>query len=144
MYHEYYPDGRLKCEYSGGRADDGRFLLHGQERWYYPSGALMMECCYSLGNRIGSYIYYGEGGTPIWEWEYKPEGLAVYRTFHAGEINSCLRSVAAFRNRFAEGYAQTFAHNGELLKEAWYERGRIVRVTDLRKEIPAPIGKELI
>jgi hypothetical protein len=143
-YREYYSDGGLKCEYSGGRADDGRFLLHGPERWYYPSGTLMMECCYALGNRVGRYIYYGEAGAPVWEWEYKPEGLAVYRSFHAGETRGCPRSTAAFRNRFAEGCARTFARNGELLKEVWYERGRIVRVTDLRKETPALIGKEPI
>jgi hypothetical protein len=140
-YREYYSDGSLKCEYSGGKADDGRFLLHGPERWYYPSAALMMECCYELGSRIGRYIYYGETGAPIWEWDYKPDGLAVYRTFYTDETKGCVRSASAFRSRFAEGCAQTFTRNGELLKEVWYERGRIVRVTDLRKETPAPIGE---
>jgi hypothetical protein len=140
-FSEYYPGGALKGEYSGGLADDGRFLLHGPERWYYPSGALMMECRYELGSRRGRYVYYTEAGARIWEWDYKAGGLAVYRTFYPDEADGRLKSAAAFRNRFAEGCARTFARSGELLKEAWYERGRMVRVTDLRKESPAPLGE---
>jgi antitoxin component YwqK of YwqJK toxin-antitoxin module len=101
----------------------------------------MMECCYTLGNRTGRYGYYGETGDRIWEWDYQPDGLARYSTFYPGEAGGRLKSSAAFRNRFAEGCAQTFARNGELLKEVWYERGRILRVTDLRKERPAPTGE---
>lgn len=140
-YREYYAGGALKCEYSGGAADDGRFLLHGPERWYYPSGAPMMDCCYTLGNRTGRYVYYGETGARIWEWDYKADGLAVYRTFYPGETDGCLKSSSAFRNRFAEGRAQTFTRGGELLKEVWYERGRIIRLTNLHKETPAPAGE---
>jgi hypothetical protein len=140
-YREYYPGGALKSEYSGGTADDGRFLLHGPERWYYPSGIPMMECCYVLGNRTGRYVYYGETGARIWEWDYKAGGLARYRTFYPGEADGCLKSDATFRNRFAEGNAQTFARNGELLKEVWYEHGGIIRVTNLRKETLSPIGE---
>jgi hypothetical protein len=127
IFREYYTDGALKCEYSGGTADDGRFLLHGSEHWYYPSGAMMMECCYTLGNRISRYVYYTETGGRIWEWEYKPDGFAVYRTFYPDEADGCLKSVATFRNHFAEGCAQTFARDGELRKEVWYEHGHIVR-----------------
>ena len=141
-YSENDPStNRLKYEYSGGRADDGRFLLHGPERWYYPSGALMMECNYVLGNRSGRYAYYTEKGARLWEWDYKPDGLAVYRTFYPDGANGRLKSVAAFRGNFAQGCAQTYSPTGALLKEVWYEQGRISRVTDLRNEKPASIAE---
>ncbi|MDR2936717.1 MAG: SUMF1/EgtB/PvdO family nonheme iron enzyme [Rikenellaceae bacterium] len=139
-YRENYPSTRqVKYEYSGGTADDGRFLLHGPERWYYPSGALMMECNYILGKRSGRYAYYTEAGSRIWEWDYKPSGLAVYRTFYPDEADGRLKSVAAFRSNIAQGCAQIYSRTGALLKETWYKDGHISRVTDLRTEKPAVI-----
>ena len=139
-YRENYPSSsQVQYEYSGGTADDGRFLLHGPERWYYPSGALMMECNYVLGKRAGRYAYYTEAGARIWEWDYKPDGLVVYRTFYPDEPDGRLKSVAAFRNNIAEGCAQTYSRTGALLKETWYENGHISRVTNLRTETTARI-----
>ena len=141
-YRENYPStSQVRYEYSGGTADDGRFLLHGPERWYYPSGKLMMECNYNLGNRSGRYAYYTEAGSRIWEWDYKPDGLVVYRTFYPDEPDGKLKSVAAFRDNIAEGCAQTYSRAGVLLKEVWYEDGKLARTTNLRTETPADISK---
>ncbi len=138
-YSENYPSSKqVQYEYSGGTADDGRFLLHGPERWYYPSGVMKMECNYVLGQRSGRYAYYTEAGAPIWEWDYKPDGLAVYRTFYPDDSGK-LKSVAAFRDNIAQGCAQLYSRTGALLKETWYKDGQIGRVTDLRTEKPAVI-----
>jgi len=137
-YTETYENGDIKCVYSGGIADDGRFLLHGEEKWFYPDGKLMTTCTYKMGERIGNYVYYSNTGNKIWEWNYTDDGVAVYKTYHE---NGLLRSIGRYKNRKAKGIAQTYSSEGKLLSEVLFENGRIVSVKDLKKEEPTPMAE---
>ena len=44
-------------KYHGGVANNGRFLLHGRETWYYENGTVQYEVEYQLGEKIGREIY---------------------------------------------------------------------------------------
>jgi len=124
-YQERYADGGVKCVYSGGTAPDGRFLLHGEEKWYYPSGELMTEARYQFGRRVGAYTHYSPEGRKIWEWEYLDDHVSLYKTYYT---NGGLRTVGRYRNRIAEGWAERYEPDGKLAARALFENGEIVKV----------------
>lgn len=138
-YREYWPDGTLRCRYSGGIADDGRFLLDGEEELYYPDGRKMSTGYFHLGKRTGTYTYYDKQGNPCWMWEYKDDKKAVYRTYHSH--SDLLKTICPFNNRMADGIAQTFDRGGKVTEEVTYKNGCIVERTNLQKEPPAPMGE---
>ena len=89
VYTEYYPDGSIKLEYSGGTADDGKFLLDGIESWYYPDGNIQRKSIYRLGKKTGTEEYYSEDCKKLWCWEYFDAAASVCKTFHSsGKIKS--------------------------------------------------------
>jgi len=139
-YSEYYEDGSLKCVYSGGLTRDGRFLLHGEEKWYYRSGKLMTRCQYEKGYRVGEYTYWDEDGNKIWEWVYGKGNTAIYKTYYK---NNVLKSVGRYTGKIANGVAQLYSRDGTLLSEVLFENGTIIKVKDLKREEPSPIGEIL-
>lgn len=123
-YTEKYENGQVKCVYSGGFAEDGRFLLHGEERWYYPSGQLMTECTYEYGVRKNRYVHYSELGDKIWEWEYLKDNTAVYKTYYS---NNQLKTVGRYRSRIAEGWSETYSPEGKVTARFLFDNGRIIK-----------------
>ena len=136
-YKEYWSDGTLRCSYSGGIADDGRFLLDGEEVQYYPDGQIMSQGFFHLGKRVSDYKYFDYQGNLLWEWEYKGE-KAIYRTYHK---NHQLKSICTYIHRMAEGIAQSFDQEGKVIAEVTYNKGRIVDRTNLKMDPPAPMGE---
>lgn len=136
---EYYGNGQLRCEWGGCMAEDGRFLLEGPETSYYADGALMTEARYHLGRRVGAYVMYGPDGRKRWKWEYPSQGVELYTVYY--EDGESVRSRSRFKNRCADGLAQTYGRNGNVLSELLFEDGRMVRKTDLQLEEPSPIGE---
>ena len=43
---ETYADGKPRIVWSAGIGNDGRYLLHGKERWYYEDGSKQYEVQY--------------------------------------------------------------------------------------------------
>ncbi len=121
---ERYENGNIKCTYSGGIADDGRFLLHGEEKWFYPFGELMTECTYKLGAKVGQYVHYDVKGNKVWEWEYLEDNIAIYKTYHK---NNNLKSVGRYVNRIAEGWAERYSSDGKVVSKVLFKNGKIVK-----------------
>jgi hypothetical protein len=136
-YEQRYPDGGLQCTYSGGFAENGTFCLHGDETWYYPSGAVMTRSGWERGERAGSYVYLTQDGTKIWEWAYR-DGGELYRTYYK---NGAIKSAGRYVNRMADGLAQTYGLDGAVETEVVFENGKIVKTTDLRRETASPVGE---
>ena len=134
-YTETYENGNVKCIYSGGIADDGRFLLHGEEKWFYSSGELMTRCKYRMGERVGKYGYYDRTGDKIWKWEYLEDNNVIYRTYYKGSL---LKSIGRYRGRIAQGIAQNYSRDGELTLEVLFDNGKIVKKKDLEKNVWLP------
>jgi hypothetical protein len=140
-FEEYYENGQLRCQWSGGYADDGRFLLDGKERFFYPNGSLMTEGEYHLGKRIGEYAYYDEEGFKVFQWNHRnSDDMDILTTYWPSSTQ--MKSRAGFRNKKAEGLAQTFGRSkGNVTGEAVFQEGIMVSQKDLRKEEPSPIGE---
>ncbi|MHC4620103.1 MAG: hypothetical protein ACYTEQ_20340 [Planctomycetota bacterium] len=67
-YQENYPGGATKVTWSAKRCDDGRYLLHDAETWYYESGQKQYEATYRNGRKIGSETYRDPDGVKQSSW----------------------------------------------------------------------------
>ena len=119
-YRETLADG-TRVEYTGGVADDGRFLLHGKERWTTRDGELLREAEYVLGRPVGTEIYNDDKGL-VWSWEHTDEGSYWTRRLPNGG-SVCSRWV----DFHADGLATTFDREGEVVGTVEFERGRRLR-----------------
>lgn len=139
-FEEHYEDGTLRCKWSGGIADDGRFLLEGEDIFYYPNGEVMTKGEYHLGKRIGEYVYFDEDGFKVFQWNHTNDGFDVLTTYYPGSDN--IKTRARFKNKKAEGLAQTFGRNkGNVTGEYQFSEGVLISKKDLKKEEPSPIGE---
>jgi hypothetical protein len=81
-YRENYPNGQKHLEWSAGVVNDGRYLQHGDEKWYYPNGKLQYEATFLLGVKTGKEVFYNDDGSKIWEWHYNKNGKDVYTVYY--------------------------------------------------------------
>ncbi len=122
-FEEQYPDGTPRLTYSGGTADDGRFLLHGSETWYWDNGRKMRQADYQLGRRVGEETFWSADGTKVWSWDHRPDGSSVWRQWWpAGR----LRSESEWRNFRADGPARLWDASGNLLGEHMFREGMLM------------------
>lgn len=68
-YKEYYPDGKLKAEWSALICANGRYLLDGMQTEYYPDGKLQHQALYQEGRKVGREVLMNPDGTLRWTWE---------------------------------------------------------------------------
>lgn len=121
QYLEYWPDGTIRLEYQGGIADDGRFLMHGKEKWYHSNGSLQYEGEYELGQKIGTKSWWDNMGQKTWEWNYTGDGDTWQQWWPNGNI----KAESVWVNGRCEGMANTWDINGKLIQEAQFEYGRL-------------------
>ena len=124
-FKEFYEDGSLRLVYHGGIADDGRFLLEGEETEYDAAGRIRAVSHYHLGKRQGESKVWNPDGhlrmTIVSEAE--PESH-VLTTYYPGTDQ--IHTVCPFRGRTAEGEALEYAPDGKLIRKNIFHEGRIV------------------
>lgn len=116
-----YPDGALRASWSGGVADDGRYLLDGEERWFYPNGARHYAVTYRLGRKIGAETLWQPDGTPAWQWEHRPDGIGVWTQYWE---NGARKSVSTWQNHQAHGVARCWDRTGQEISQVEFEHGK--------------------
>ncbi len=67
-YSENYSDGKLKSKWSARICPNGRYLLHGEQVDYYPSGRIQHQVSYVNGRKSGVEIFWDELGRKVWQW----------------------------------------------------------------------------
>ncbi|MGB6200134.1 MAG: SUMF1/EgtB/PvdO family nonheme iron enzyme [Candidatus Acidiferrales bacterium] len=78
---ERYADGKLKADWSDGRANNGEVLLEGNETFYYPNGRVQWTLNYHLGRKKGVERFFREDGTKAWEKIYGPNNTWTWSEF---------------------------------------------------------------
>jgi antitoxin component YwqK of YwqJK toxin-antitoxin module len=122
-YSENYPSGKLKVTGSAGVGDDGRYLKHGKETWYYENGRRKWEAHYELGKKVGSEMYWRESGQKLWSWNNVQDGRSVWTHWWP---NGEKKSESTWVNKKCEGVAKTWSPSGKLLNQFRFEEGVMV------------------
>jgi len=120
-YRENYPDGKKKIEFSGGIGDDGRFLLHGKETWYYRDGTKQREAYYDKGRKVGKETYWSRDGKKKWTWEYKEDGHSVWTQYWP---NGRKKAESFWKNFKCDGTSTVWDRNGKLISRTEFANGR--------------------
>jgi len=117
-YREDYPDGGVKITFWGGTSDDGRFLLHGKEAWYYPSGEKQREATYELGRKVGRETYWSQNGAVQWAWDHRGDATSIWTQYGPNGL------------KMAESHWHSFMCNGTAT--LWDKEGRQISVKEFK------------
>src|SRR5205085_12384651 len=99
-------DGKIKSSWSGGIADDGRFLMQDSEKFFYENGKTHYEANYELGKKIGAEIFRSRDGTIEWRWDHYADCSATWTQFW--EYGN-KKSESRWKNFKADGNASGWA-----------------------------------
>jgi len=120
QYEEYYPNGEVRITYSGGIADNGRFLLEGTETWYYENGCRQYEVTYHLGRKVGIETYWAPDGTKRWQWNHQADGTSLWTQWWP---NGQKKAESTWRNFMCHGIARCWDPDGKLISEKKFVNG---------------------
>ncbi|HEX3357891.1 MAG TPA: SUMF1/EgtB/PvdO family nonheme iron enzyme [Tepidisphaeraceae bacterium] len=86
---EFYPNGQLKAQWSGGISAYNLYHLNGPQIFYYENGAKQWESTYASGRRIGTETLWTPDGKKKWERTFNQDGTWNYRVYdEAGNISA--------------------------------------------------------
>ena len=122
QFAEKFPNGSAKSRWSGGVADDGRFLKHGKIEWFHPGGRMLYEARFTLGRKTGSETFYRRDGTVAWRWQHDPDGRGIWTHYWD---NGRKKSESGWRHSFAEGRAKAWDRSGRLTATVEFSRGAL-------------------
>jgi formylglycine-generating enzyme required for sulfatase activity len=121
---ERYASGQPKIVWHAGIGDDGRYLLHGEETWYYADGSKQYEAIHKLGRKVGTETFYRADGSRCWQWEHREDGTSVWtQWFSAGTK----KAESVWKDFHAHGPAQTWDRAGKPVSSVIFQKGRITR-----------------
>jgi len=120
-YTEKYDDGKPRAGWSGGIADDGRFLLHGDEIWLYPNGKKRRHASYDKGQKIGKETFWAADGSVKWTWQHKDDGSSVWTQYWP---NGNKKAMSNWRNSKCEGTAIVWDRDGSQVSRMAFRKGR--------------------
>jgi hypothetical protein len=122
-FDEKYPSGKLKVKFSGGAADDGRFLLDGKETWYYENGAVQREANYKLGRMVGMETYWSADGKKKWTREHKADGSSVWTQYWP---DGTKKAESTWKNFKCDGISTVWDKNGKVISRTKFADGEKV------------------
>ena len=120
-YRENYPDGKKKIEFRGGIGNDGRFLMHGIETWYYPDGTKQHLADYDMGRKVGMETYWYRNGTKKWTWEYMKDGHDVWTQYWP---NGRKKAESSWKNFKCDGMSTVWDRNGHVISQTEFADGK--------------------
>jgi hypothetical protein len=122
-HEERYPDGRTRIAWSAGTGDDGRYLLHGTETWFYPNGRRQREATYSLGRKTGVETYWSSDEEPEWTWEHGDDGHSRWTQYWP---KGRKKAESTWRDFRCDGVATRWDSSGAQIGRASFRDGELV------------------
>lgn len=108
-FAENFGEGTPRITWSAGRGEDGRYLLHGTETWYYPDGGKQYEARYAAGCKTGTETLWRADGSKEWEWTHQPDGNSRWTQWWEDGTKKAESTWKAFK---AVGVARTWSRDG--------------------------------
>jgi antitoxin component YwqK of YwqJK toxin-antitoxin module len=124
QYKTTYPSGKLKAEWSGGVASDGRFLLHGRETWYYENGQKQWKAHWDRGRKIGEETFWSPDGEKAWVSRHGEDGRSRWTQWWP---NGEKKVESTWKNFRAQGPAIRRDPSGKVVSEVEFREGKISR-----------------
>jgi hypothetical protein len=122
-FEEKYASGTIRATWQAGVGDDGRYLLTGDEAWFFESGRQHYEARYVMGQKIGTETLYRPDGSVEWQRQYRPDGSHVWTQYwESGQK----KAQSAWRNLHAEGPAKLWDRTGKLISDVTFTAGTIL------------------
>ncbi len=130
-YQENYPSGKVKTTWYAGKADDGRYLLHGEEKWYYENSHIQREANYNLGRKVKTETYWAPDGTKMWQWHYRdgPYRANTNAAVAASSVwtqywpNGKKKAESTWRNFKCDGTATLWDLSGNVISSKQFAEG---------------------
>jgi len=127
-FEKRYANG-TRATWSGGVADNGRFLLDGTEEWRYRNSQKQYEVTYKLGRKAGKETYWAPDGTVKWEWEHRDDGTSQWtQWWSAGNPQDASqrrkKAESTWRNFKCNGTARLWDPAGQLISEKNFTDGK--------------------
>ncbi|MPZ19726.1 MAG: hypothetical protein GEV06_17660 [Luteitalea sp.] len=119
-----YPRGATRATWSARRTANGRYLLDGTERWFYPGGARHYQVTYRQGKKVGLERYWASDGTLVWEWERKADGYGLWTQYWP---DGGRKHRSEWRDTVCHGQATAWTPSGEIAGEWRFNEGDLVR-----------------
>jgi hypothetical protein len=123
-YKEFYPNGALKARWWAGLGDDGRYLLHGPQKWYYESGEKQWQVEYQLGQKVAGETFWTADGKKLWSCDHNKDGTKMWIKWWP---NGNKRSESIWHNKKCNGVARSWDSQGNLVKELVYQDGVYIK-----------------
>jgi hypothetical protein len=120
-FTEEYSHGKLKARWSGGVADDGRFLLHGEQKFFFENGKPRYEAHYELGRKTGAETLWRADGSMQWRWDHRRDGTSSWTEFWE---NGNKKAESTWRGFLAHGRAERWDRNGRSVTAAEFTNGK--------------------
>ena len=120
-YRENYPDGKKKFQFSGGIGDDGRFLLHGTETWYYPDGTTQRQADYDKGRKVATETYRSRDGKKKWTWEHNQDGSSMWTQYWP---NGRKKAESTWKDFSCNGTSTVWNRDGEVISRNEFADGK--------------------
>jgi hypothetical protein len=122
QFNETWPNGKTKVAWSAGTGDDGRWLLHGTETWYYEGGARQYETHYELGRKTGEETLWTPDGRVEWQWRHNQGATSVWTQYWG---NGLKKAESTWRNFQADGPARRWDRSGKLVSDVTFAAGKL-------------------
>jgi len=121
---ETYADGKTRATWSGKLDAAGRFLLSGDEVWYYPSGAKHYQVSWRDGMKTGVETYWLADGSKLFEWQHSEDGTSVWTQYWPSGKK---RRESTWRDFKCQGTARSWDETGALTATREFKDGELAR-----------------
>jgi formylglycine-generating enzyme required for sulfatase activity len=113
---------KVRACWTGGIADDGRWLLDGTETWYHPCGSRKYRASYRLGVKTGREILWDRDGTVLWMRRHNGDGTTVWTQYHA---NGRKKTESVWKEFHCEGPSRIWDACGVPVSEVTFRGGKM-------------------
>jgi antitoxin component YwqK of YwqJK toxin-antitoxin module len=109
LSEEKYAGGAIKARWSGWKDPDGRYLLHGQQTYFYDNSRKQWEVHFTDGRKLGIESLWDREGRKVWSWEHQDNGMSLWTQFWP---NGQKKHESTWREGRCEGVAKHWDNRG--------------------------------
>ena len=121
-YQRFYPSGQLRAKWQAGVTEEGEYVLHGNQVWYYENGSKQYEVVYEAGHKTGNEILWDKEGRKVWNWKYDDKGKGIWTRYYRNEQ---MKSKSTWQDFRANGPSRRWSVNGEVISDVMFDQGRV-------------------